>query len=209
MLLENNLGDSISAISHFEESIAYGEMMTSNSANEPVKLSMFTLKLLESTGWYIPDYFVAEPYTFGKFLGCNFVYGINNKIRKEMTCTDQYDIGCSIDGLGWGQSLIDPLMDNMWHYRNSISCEVNWWKEIKLRESRFADKGYYGEGSRCFHINSERDKRPFPLCLKTECIKSDDSWVLQLSQGEDRALCERKSTISFRGVNLFCPDPQR
>ena len=206
MLLENNVGESITAISHFEESISYGEAMTANSANEAVKISMFTLKLLESTGWYQPDYSIAEPFTLGKNKGCGFVYG-DKKIRKELTCSEHYDIGCSIDGLGWGQCLINPLMDNIWHYRNDISCEIKW-HEIRPESKRLTDKGYYGEGGRCFYISSERNKAPLPLCLKQECEKIADKWILKVSQGDQKAICKKKGKVPFSGLSLHCPDPE-
>jgi hypothetical protein len=45
--------------------------MTGADINE-AKYSIFTMSLLEDTGWYNVDYSMADPFTWGKGDGCNF-----------------------------------------------------------------------------------------------------------------------------------------
>ena len=46
--------------------------MTGTHTQNPV-YSNVTLALLEDTGWYLPEYSLAEPLKWGKNLGCDFV----------------------------------------------------------------------------------------------------------------------------------------
>lgn len=45
--------------------------MTGADINE-AKYSIFTMSLLEDTGWYNVDYSMADPFEWGKGKGCNF-----------------------------------------------------------------------------------------------------------------------------------------
>src|SRR5689334_10758687 len=43
------------------------------SAIKELRITEFSLALLEGTGWYQADYTMAEPITYGKNKGCNFL----------------------------------------------------------------------------------------------------------------------------------------
>lgn len=48
------------------------EAMTGTHTQNPI-ISNITLALMEDTGWYIANYSMAEPMSWGKGLGCDFV----------------------------------------------------------------------------------------------------------------------------------------
>jgi len=61
--LENG-GGSGTAGAHWERSELGDESMTGADINEP-KYSVFTLSLLEDSGWYKPNYEMADELLFG------------------------------------------------------------------------------------------------------------------------------------------------
>lgn len=69
--LENG-GGSGSSGSHWERAELGDEAMTAADINEP-KYSLFTLSLLEDSGWYKPDYSMADEIIFGYGEGCGFI----------------------------------------------------------------------------------------------------------------------------------------
>nr|XP_054769530.1 leishmanolysin-like peptidase [Lytechinus pictus] len=69
--LEDDGGDG-SALSHFESRIFTTESMAPQLTFGR-KFSRLTLAWLEDTGWYEVDYAYADPYTWGRGLGCGFV----------------------------------------------------------------------------------------------------------------------------------------
>ena len=64
-------GGSGSAISHWERSQFNNEIMTASSVPNS-KISVFTLALLEDSGWYSIDFMLRDDYTFLKNSKCNF-----------------------------------------------------------------------------------------------------------------------------------------
>jgi len=67
-----NQGASFSIGSHFERRIFFNELMTGSTIRD-TRFSEFTLAFLEETGWYQVDYKYAEPMTYGKDKGCDFL----------------------------------------------------------------------------------------------------------------------------------------
>lgn len=57
--------------SHFEKRNHMNDLMTATVSNNIV-LSNFTLAFLRDTGWYRPNWALAEPITWAKDSGCGF-----------------------------------------------------------------------------------------------------------------------------------------
>lgn len=68
--LENQGGDG-TVLTHWEKRVFENEAMTGTHTQNPV-YSRLTLALLEDSGWYEPNYEVAEQLHWGKNLGCDF-----------------------------------------------------------------------------------------------------------------------------------------
>lgn len=67
--------------------------MTGTHTQNPVYSSL-TLALMEDTGWYTANYSMAQPLSWGKGLGCDFVmksckHWIDNK-RSKYVCVEIY-----------------------------------------------------------------------------------------------------------------------
>jgi len=67
-----NAGGSGTKGSHWDRADLGDETMTGVSINEP-KYSMFTLALMEDTGWYQATYSLADDLLWGKGDGCAFL----------------------------------------------------------------------------------------------------------------------------------------
>lgn len=75
---------------HFEQRVLNNELMTGSISSTAV-LSRFTLALYEDSGWYRPNYDVAEPLRWGINEGCDFVYGgclTESKTLKPLFCSE-------------------------------------------------------------------------------------------------------------------------
>ena len=68
-----NQGTGGSVGSHWEGRILLGEYMTSETYEDEVTISEFTLSLLEDSGWYKVNYYTGGLFRFGKNKGCNFL----------------------------------------------------------------------------------------------------------------------------------------
>ncbi|CAI5446275.1 unnamed protein product [Caenorhabditis angaria] len=68
--LENQGGDG-TILTHWEKRVFENEAMTGTHTQNPV-YSRITLALLEDSGWYKPNYEIAEDLHWGKNLGCDF-----------------------------------------------------------------------------------------------------------------------------------------
>ena len=53
------------------ENVLQNEAMTGTHTQNPV-YSRMTLALMEDTGWYLPNYELAQPLSWGRKLGCDF-----------------------------------------------------------------------------------------------------------------------------------------
>ncbi|XP_054162566.1 leishmanolysin-like peptidase isoform X2 [Oppia nitens] len=64
-------GEDGTHLTHWEKRVFENEAMTGTHTQNPV-YSRITLALMEDTGWYIPNYDMAQPLEWGKNLGCDF-----------------------------------------------------------------------------------------------------------------------------------------
>lgn len=128
--------------------------MTANLSAESV-ISEFTLALLESTGWYKPNYNMTEPFNWGRGEGCQFVDGpcVNRQgvSNFEEFCDPVDNIACTFTARGIGYCgvgvAIDPFADNCPYYTflPPFDCENPGNQIASLLVGEF-----YGESSRCY-----------------------------------------------------------
>ncbi|XP_037082766.1 LOW QUALITY PROTEIN: leishmanolysin-like peptidase [Pollicipes pollicipes] len=64
-------GEEGTALTHWEKRLFENEAMTGTHTQNPV-YSRLTLALMEDTGWYQPNYELAQPLSWGRRLGCQF-----------------------------------------------------------------------------------------------------------------------------------------
>ncbi|KAJ3639882.1 hypothetical protein Zmor_003253 [Zophobas morio] len=65
-------GEEGTALTHWEKRVFENEAMTGTHTQNPI-ISRITLALMEDTGWYLANFSMAEPMSWGKNLGCDFV----------------------------------------------------------------------------------------------------------------------------------------
>ncbi|XP_071499895.1 leishmanolysin-like peptidase [Diadema antillarum] len=71
--IEDNMGQTGgTGLAHFEQRIMGGESMTGFISFLRI-FSRFSLAFFEDTGWYSANYDQADPFNYGKNLGCDFV----------------------------------------------------------------------------------------------------------------------------------------
>jgi len=72
--------------------------MTGVSINEP-KYSVFTLALMEDSGWYQANYDMADSILWGKGDGCAFLTQKCQSAQDfEEFCNSNQDTSCDVDG---------------------------------------------------------------------------------------------------------------
>ena len=64
-------GEEGTALTHWEKRLFENEAMTGTHTQNPI-YSRITMALMEDTGWYQPNYDMAEELKWGRGLGCDF-----------------------------------------------------------------------------------------------------------------------------------------
>ena len=65
-------GEEGTALTHWEKRLFENEAMTGTHTQNPI-YSRITMALMEDTGWYLPNYDMADELKWGRNLGCDFV----------------------------------------------------------------------------------------------------------------------------------------
>jgi len=179
------------------------------------RLSLFTLALLQGTGWYQPDYSsYAEPMTYGKDAGCAFFNTecINRETLEpnfKEFCSPLTSFGVSYTkrGLGycgsyryqtsddlisafdyWGNKTVvwDSFADNCPQVDVSYDCENITRGTIALLE----DYESYGIGGKGFLGTLSLDGTPYSrfvdYCFKTQCKLNKGHYELQVLFGRGK-----------------------
>jgi len=206
-----NSGSSGTAGSHFERRQFAFEGMTSGLIVQ-MQFSEFTLALLESTGWYVPDYDgYADPFYWGKGQGCGFLTGSCSSSSYDEFCSGS-SRGCAVTGRGGGSCSTDSRSDNCkWiHPNNNYDCD----NDNADAYARLPSIQSFGRsaGSKCFTgtLNTRSAGSQTSFCFKYSCSGSGSGTqlVLNLANGKS-AVCSRKGNISVSGYAgvINCPDP--
>lgn len=133
-----NEGSSGSKGSHFERRVFYNEYMTASTLQD-VRISQFSLAFLEGTGWYKPDYNMAEPTTWGKGKECAFldspcVDSATKTNNFEEFCSPLKKMTCSWTGRGAGVCGTSKMNVN-----SALNPAVNYWGNNTIVNDGFAD----------------------------------------------------------------------
>lgn len=202
-----SLGGSGSRGSHWEARSLKSEILT--AVNSPNRVySNFTLALLESTGWYLPNYEYAQEIYWGKGKGCTFVEKTCEGDLFTEFCYTSDKSGCTFDNIG--KSRCERNVEFF------DTCFTN--EGIDDGDCRYAqnisDKAeVFGEGSRCIvsSISAEPQKQnEAGKCYKHRCISKNNKMTVEfeLKDGQ-RMLCDEpnkkiKAPSPWMG-SLVCP----
>jgi hypothetical protein len=210
--LENNGDSALTAGSHFERKHFLMDAMTSGVLNGR-RISEFTLAVLESSGWYSPDYNYAEPNHYGAGQGCGFVNKRcpSSGTQFEEFCGKRAERGCFASGMSGGTCNSDDKSDGCKYFvpRDEYDCEnPKAGKYSRLPELQVFGRG---AGSRCFNgdltTKSKDTKNSF--CFRYNCVGSGSGTQVQVQVGNRQILCSKQGKVSVPGYNgsIECPDP--
>jgi hypothetical protein len=186
VMLERSGGGG-TAKSHWWKQILYDEYMTGTASSTPV-FSRLTLALFEDSGWYLPDYSIADPLGWGRNQGCSFATqgcpawpsGSGYK------CAGELDKACLADYLSYGTcNPAGTLLLPCGYYQSATLCTfpfqgVNSSSQVDQTLAELVSAGEeFGKGARCFvsslnRVDGVSDLIPIPgintqRCYKTQC----------------------------------------
>jgi leishmanolysin len=208
--MEND-GGSSTASSHFERKLFVYDMMSSGGIHGR-RITEFDLAMLESSGWYVPNYSYAEPYFFGQGQGCNFLTSCSVSQFGEEYCSGS-SRGCSPHGLSGGYCQSDSLSNGCrYNYPNEdFHCE-NPDGEDNARLPSHEVFGR-GAGSKCFSgsLNTRSSSNgATSFCFKYNCIGTGSFTQLEVLVGSNKLTCTKEGSQTMSGFygSINCPDPQ-
>jgi hypothetical protein len=212
--LENSGGDATAA-SHFERQFFLYELMTSGAVLG-MRVSQFTLALLEGSGWYVPDYDYADPFYVGQGQGCGFLnyqcgYGGTSSFDEYCTGSNSQR-GCAANGMGGGACNSDPLLGGC---RTIYAFEQQYCENSNgLDDARLPSMEVYGRGSgsRCFTgtLNTRQSTSgQTSFCFKYTCNANGLATTLDVQLGSTTITCTQEGEQTLDGYYgaFNCPDP--
>jgi len=206
-----NSGSSATAGAHFERRLFPFEAMTSGLIYQQ-SFSEFTLAMLESTGWYVPDYSYADPYWFGQGQGCSFLSSTCTSANSKFDdfCTGS-SRGCTVVGRGGGSCSTDTRSDGcrFVHPNVNYDCDNTGAKSYaRLPALQSFGRTAY---SKCFEgtLASTSGASKTSFCFKYNCVGSGSNTKLQVVVGGKTLTCTEKGSMSVSGYKgyISCPDP--
>jgi leishmanolysin len=210
--LENNGDSTLTAGSHLERKHYLLDFMTSGSL-DAMRVTEFSLGVLEASGWYSPDYDYAEPNHYGAGQGCGF---INNKCSSSGSSFDEFcsktkERGCSVSGRAGGKCNSDKLSDGCKYYSPSINydCHNPDAKDV----TRVPELQTFGReaGSKCFEgtLSNKKGDSLHSFCFKYSCQGKGSSTTVEVQVGKRKVVCTKEGGVSVSGYQgtISCPDP--
>ena len=173
---EDNGGQG-SAQTHWEKVAIGNDIMVANTVASPV-VSMFTLKLLEDSGWYKINEEMAEDFFWAKDTGCDFINS-GKCAYSGHTCgmgSAGTGEGCFYDYTFQARCSTDSFQNQCYFFTgtdfNKMDCRVE--ENRDLNSGHLFDEKY-GFGSRCFngnlreYVDSYRYRPHGNFCYKARC----------------------------------------
>ena len=193
--LEDN-GSSGSAGSHWEKTVLGNEFMVANTVANPV-VSLFTLRLLEDSGWYTINENMAERFYWGKGQGCGVASGTDGVTGAS--CYKQNEEGCFYDYTFQAKCTSDQFQNGYGYFTgtdfNSHDCRAPENKDMQTHQGLGEVFGYR---SRCFAGDIQYGiNRHQNLCYQVQC---EGTSAIKIS------IQSRTYTCSLDGEKVFPKD---
>eukprot|EP00163_Fabomonas_tropica_P001677 TRINITY_DN1123_c0_g1_i2.p1 TRINITY_DN1123_c0_g1~~TRINITY_DN1123_c0_g1_i2.p1 ORF type:complete len:795 (-),score=173.69 TRINITY_DN1123_c0_g1_i2:85-2469(-) len=223
-----DVGGSGSAGSHWEKRIFDNEYMTA-TASSNMPMSAITLGLLQDTGWYYPDYTKAQPFHWGRQVGCVFTNEKCNRWPATFFCSDPSVASCTVDWTARAscsitqytsalptiyQYFTDPTIggkDQFGDYCPKMTPYSD--GDCRIAGNAHSQVDAYGEqfstDSRCFAsslLSTQYQAQDVQrvACHQTRCSSSG---ALEVKVGSNWVSCPIGTKITVSGFNgqLTCP----
>ena len=208
--------------SHWERDMFQNDFMTGHSDVNSV-ISAFSLKLLEDSGWYEVNYDMAEPFFFGKGVGCKILEG-ECGLHGSM-CSQEGEGGChynyDMQSYCMGSELTPRCKFFSTGSRDFVTHDCRYSDNRNKENGNLSDllKESYGLGSRCFeghfevmnYVNSYTARSGNfthrNMCYKAKC--QDNKVIMQIGDKNYECLTSGQK-IKFEGLKqgdyVQCPD---
>jgi len=197
---------------HLERRYFQYEVMSTGGI-QGSKISEISLAFLEGTGWYVPDYSFAEPYSFGKGQGCDFIYGKCDVKTFDKEYCGGSGIGCNQVGSSGAYCSSDSKSESCRSYisQSALNCE----NPDGIYYSPFSSKQVYGRGlgSKCFSGNlttkTSGTVSQTSYCFTYKCLGEGSKTTLEVNFGTSKFTCLKKGPVTISGYRgaVNCPDP--
>jgi len=212
--MENN-GGSGTVTSHWERRFFPFDLLSSGAIHGR-KLTEFTLAFMEGTGWYDPDYSLAEPFFYGQGAGCGFIESTCASLAADVGDYQEHCLGtgrgCTNIGRGGGFCKTDTCTDGCRFVTPQVEYDCE--NPAGVYYTAFAAKQSYGReaGSKCFSGNlttSTKAVAKTTYCFKYNCVESGANTKLEVSFGTTTLTCDKKGPLTVSGYKgaIDCPDP--
>lgn len=203
--------------SHWEQRAFMGEVMVSTQVIEPTFLSEVTLALFQDSGWYMPDYNMADKLAKGVHWaykqGCNFATKrcIENGSTEHprFWCTKPEDRACSLDRGGEVQCSFGSLPPGMvvprsLHYSHKpLLGSVSEADYCPLYHVRITNHDCRDTSAMTFpvsNVNFERER----FGASSRCLESTLNADVEVADGVYRADAEKFTTVKPRCYEVRC-----
>ncbi|CAG9466275.1 unnamed protein product [Pedinophyceae sp. YPF-701] len=230
MDLENS-GGTGTAGSHWEQTLARGELMAGVTTVHRQLLSRLTGALLEDTGWYAVEFDNVPRIAWGRFRGCTFLSQSCGGGSAEFCDASNTQAQCEFDGRGFGSctelslgapcAAVQPFTNRQ--------CQVA--SNLAASDVAVVMGAAYGPGARCIPrsgtfqrvVQQGGSNVRFTLeydgaeCVNVRCTRTSGTqpWTLLVSMLGTEFTCPAGSVVDLQSLNLGfesgtfgpCPNP--
>lgn len=206
--LENG-GGSGSQGAHWERTALGNEGMTGSPIGDRV-FSEFTFNLYLASGWYLPNFTMAQPLAWGRNEGCNMIQSDCNHQAEEVCNLSAPDAGdgCSFDFSGTGKCAANDQFSKTcpyWVGYSNTKCEnaKDWDQVWKIAG------GASSQWSRCW-VTDLFKKRGYSYnagCFISFCNFTSTGAIAYIKIQDAWFRCNQKGRINVTGGTVNCPDP--
>lgn len=217
--LEDDGGDG-TALSHWEKRLFVSEYMTgSQGGGGDEVLSLFTLALLQDSGWYVVNFDAAGEFKYGRAQGCAFPADECPTIRDIGQC-DQAQTSrprCTFDHSAIGYcGAQDPLMDGCPFVYPQQKCNKDSGSTLNWCGSDDCTGGTWGPETACFETSLGKVGWEVPYgqtvaCYEHRCKeKAEGKYVeVRTPDGVWHACDGSQAVLQSAGYTggVICPPP--
>jgi hypothetical protein len=204
-------GDALSAGQHWEARVLRDDIMgpsLTQAIDVPHRISNITLAALADSGWYAPQFALAEPMLWGQGQGCSFL--TNEACGSGHFCEQAGERGCTLDRTSKGScTAVSSFMSGCRFMAPSPggSC-------LAVQAPREAyEFEAFSSSSRCFEGLFGIDQLQRGVCLEHRCalgrlrVRTQRGAAWMTCSSPDTRLVASNDSSLPQGLEILCADP--